>query len=190
MKKRIVLTISVEAEEGNFPDKHEIATAISGVLQNKAGDPFQWGDATVYDNVQDLLLDAAECAEGLDLPSPLVVPFSMPIENGDEEGRMDGRIEIGPLGFEVYIEGFGVQEMDPDFGSVLYLNHYEGSPQVVVHGDILQPDPTHVIQLATAAEERRETAGREPLFESQASPNLGGYRSVRHTFKPNDAHGS
>ena len=150
MQKRIVITINVEAEKGNFPDKHEIATALSGVLRNKAGDPFQWGDATVYDGVQDLLLDASDGFEGLEMPDTLTIPFTMPIQNGDDDGDLGGRIEIGPVGVEVYIDGHGMKCMPPDKGSIVYLNHFNGSPQLVVHSDINQEDPGLVIQLAGA----------------------------------------
>ena len=85
-----------------------------------------------------------------------IIPFSIPKQDGEEDGECTGRIEIGPLGIEIYIDGHGMKCMDPDQGSIVYLNHYDGSPQLVVHSDINQEDPGLVIQLAGAAEELRE----------------------------------
>lgn len=77
-KKRFIVTLSVEASaEEDFPSSHEVATALGVVLQNKDGDPFAWGDPIVYDGIHDMLLDAAECVNGLDLP-PSAAHFSGP----------------------------------------------------------------------------------------------------------------
>ena len=137
-------------------------------------------------NVQTIAVDDKDITP----PEPKVIPFRLPLENGDTPGSVGGRVEIGSLGVEVFIDGHGMKTMEPGYGSIVYVNHFDGSPQVVVHGDILQEDPTHVIQLATAAEERRETDGREPLFNSETRMDHGGRRITYHTFKPNDADGS
>ena len=179
MRKRMIVTVEVEA--ASFPDKDIIATALSGVLRNEEGDPFQWGDATVYDGVQDLLLDAAECFEGLDLPEPFVVPFAMPRENGEDVGVVAGRIEIGPLGVEVFVDGFGMKEAPPGKGSVVYINHLDGSPQVIIHGDINQESPSHRINLNTATEGIRGWTN-SPLPTYGVERGLGLRPTITHEF--------
>ena len=117
---------------------------------------------------------------------PRSIGFGLPRENGDEEGVVEGHIEFGPTGIEIYLDGYGMKCMSPGHGGIVYLNHFGGSPQLVVHGDILQEDPSQVIQLATAAESRRDDVdAREPLHSTEANPNLvGNRREVIYTFGP------
>lgn len=67
-KRTMIVLVEVEADtEEQMPDKHDLATAVSGVLRNAPEDPFRWGDPTVYENLSDLV---ADCGEGRnpDLP--------------------------------------------------------------------------------------------------------------------------
>ena len=62
-KRTMIVLIEIEADtEAGMPDMYDLATSMACVLRNKEGDPFRWGDPTVYENVGDLVQD---CDEGL-----------------------------------------------------------------------------------------------------------------------------
>ena len=142
----------------------EVANCVNAYL-------YGGGREIEYEGLVELIDDVQVIAED-DVPvtsQTQVIPFTMPLENGDEPGEIAGRIEIGNTGVEIFLDGYGVEAMDPGHGSVIYLNHYDGSPQVVIHGDIRQQDYTHKIQLAAASEEWRDDPGAmEPLFENES----------------------
>lgn len=84
---------------------------------------------------------------------PNIVPFSIPKQEG--AGECTGRIQTGPNGIEIYIDGFGMATMAPGHGSIIYLEHYEGVLRLVVHGDIRREEPTSIIDLSLAEEHLR-----------------------------------
>lgn len=68
-KRTMIVLVEIEADaEEQMPDKHDLATAVSGVLRNEEGDEFRWGDPTVYDNLSDLVADCDEEGRHPDLP--------------------------------------------------------------------------------------------------------------------------
>jgi len=69
--------------------------------------------------------------------------------------RLTGRIEIGDQGIDIYIDGYGLREMEPGHGSVIYLEKYNGKANVTVWPDITDGDGT-TIDLETAKEDLRE----------------------------------
>lgn len=84
--------------------------------------------------------------------------FLLPDVTG-EGGQLSGRVEQGPDGLEIYLDGYG--DACSYAGSCVYLEFYEGVPRVVIWADINQEDPTHVIELDMAAESRRATLPEE-----------------------------
>jgi hypothetical protein len=68
--------------------------------------------------------------------------------------RLTGRIEIGQ-GVEIFIDGYGLREMAPGEGSVIYLEKYNNKVNVTVWPDIRSGDG-RTIQLDKAKEELRE----------------------------------
>jgi hypothetical protein len=58
-KRTMIVLIEIEGDE--LPDKHELVTALSFALKDEPGDPYRWGDPTVYENLSDLV---ADCDEG------------------------------------------------------------------------------------------------------------------------------
>ena len=61
----------------------------------------------------------------------------------------DGHVEIG-------VRGCGMQEMDPGFDRVVYLEVKDGKPMLYVWADINSGDVTHKIDLSGALEIHRE----------------------------------
>jgi len=61
-KRTMIVLIEIEGDE--LPDKHELVTALSFALKDEPGDPYRWGDPTVYENLSDLV---ADCDEGLNV---------------------------------------------------------------------------------------------------------------------------
>lgn len=72
----------------------------------------------------------------------------------------DGHVEVG-------VRGCGLQEMDPGFDRVVYLEIKNGKPMLYVWADINSGDATHKIDLSGALEEHRvqtlETVAEEDL---------------------------
>lgn len=58
-------------------------------------------------------------------------------------------------GIEIDIEGCGLKTMESGKGQVIYIEVFRGSPRLLVWSDINSEDPTHVIDLADALENRR-----------------------------------
>ena len=86
-----------------------------------------------------------------------VIPFDIPNIDARVKlvgERLTGRIEIGQ-GVEIFIDGYGLREMEPGEGSVIYLEKYNGKANVTVWPDITDGDGT-TIDLETAKEELRE----------------------------------
>lgn len=81
-----------------------------------------------------------------------VVEFTIPCIDGDGEPAT-GRIEIGQ-GVGIYIDGYGLREMEPGHGDVIYLEKYNGKANVTIWPDIREGDG-QTIDLEPAREERR-----------------------------------
>ena len=143
-------------------------------------------DEAAWDDVARNIV-RVEPLEGDTLPQhvlPRTISFTMPHENASEEGHTEGRVEFGDLGIEVTINGHGMKCMEPGFGSIIYVNHFDGSPQVIIHGDINQEDPTHSIQLSSASEDHRgQTCAPMPRHRVERSNNnLDNRPTVIHYF--------
>ncbi|GFE72073.1 hypothetical protein [Chroococcus sp. FPU101] len=55
-------------------------------------------------------------------------------------------------GLEIYFDGYGNYSCEPTSGSTVLIEVFEHSLRVIVWGDILQEDPTHIIELDRARE--------------------------------------
>lgn len=69
--------------------------------------------------------------------------------------RLSLDMEENPAGISLCLGGYGLREMDPNAGGVIFLELYEGTARLMVWADITSPDPTHVISLAGAKESNR-----------------------------------
>jgi len=183
----MTLCVGVAGDEANpIPtDHHELGKILAENFVdhiNTIAEGGHWSE--VADNIDSVSMVVEN--DGAVKHPHVVYPFSLPLENGDEDGEQNGFVEIGAYGIEVFLDGYGAKTENLGNGSVVFLNHWNGSPQLVVHGDILQESPTHIIQLETAEESRRDQDDvRSPLHSSVANPNLeGSYREVTHHFEP------
>ena len=87
-----------------------------------------------------------------------VIPFSIPnldASIGLVGERLTGRIEIGDQGVDIFIDGYGLREMEPGGGGVIYLEKYNGRASVTIWPDITDGDGT-TINLEKAKEDLRE----------------------------------
>jgi len=66
----------------------------------------------------------------------------------------------GPFGISIFLEGCGLNEMEPGSGAPIYIEFYDGKPRCLVWADINNPDPTNVIELETALEQNRLLDGK------------------------------
>ncbi len=56
----------------------------------------------------------------------------------------------------IRVDGYGFFTMDPGEGDIAIIEKHEGRLRLVVWGDIRSEDPTHIIDLEDAREERRQ----------------------------------
>lgn len=64
-------------------------------------------------------------------------------------------IASSPSGINICPKGYGDFDSQTGFGSPIYLEVYEGELRLVVWADINEQEPTHVISLVAAREDRR-----------------------------------
>jgi len=81
------------------------------------------------------------------------ITFQIPCIDGKGD-PITGRIEIGQ-GVEIFLDGYGTQEMEPGYGSLIYLENYNGRVSVSIWPDIRSGD-AKTISLEKAKEELRE----------------------------------
>lgn len=81
------------------------------------------------------------------------ITFQIPCIDG-KGAPVTGRIEIGQ-GVEIFLDGYGLQEMEPGYGSLIYLENYNGRVSASIWPDIRSGD-AKTIGLEKAKEERRE----------------------------------
>ncbi|HET6574107.1 MAG TPA: hypothetical protein VFG68_10925 [Fimbriiglobus sp.] len=79
----------------------------------------------------------------------------------DHEGRLPIRLAVSPNGVSLYAEGYGDMGTMPGHGTPVFVELYRGELRVIVWADISQEDPTHVISLAGAREDRRQPDGEQ-----------------------------
>lgn len=89
-------------------------------------------------------------------PGPRVIPFEIG-HHSDRSVRLNGRIEIGEVGIEVFADGYGTKAMNAGIGSIVFIEpNDEGHPRVAVWSDITIEDCTHSINCDAAAESNRK----------------------------------
>jgi len=84
--------------------------------------------------------------------------FKIPDIDGKTKG-LTGRIVVGQ-GIEIFIDGYGCKEVEPNTGSIVYLEMYNGAPAIDVWNNIRSDAPVKV-PLDLASEELREPLPEE-----------------------------
>jgi hypothetical protein len=69
-------------------------------------------------------------------------------------------------GIGLKLDGYGLVNMDPGFGEVVFLEKYDDKVQLLVWADITQEDPTHTIDLKMAREIYRPEDEEEDLDDN------------------------
>ena len=65
------------------------------------------------------------------------------------------QINYRETGINIRPQGYGDTGSEPGFGAPIYLEVYRGELRLIVWSDINHEEPTHVISLEAAREERR-----------------------------------
>jgi len=65
------------------------------------------------------------------------------LDNGGMKGKrpgdpLSGRIEICDAGISIYFDGYGVKTMQPDCGSLLFIEFYQGELRFIMSPDITE----------------------------------------------------
>jgi hypothetical protein len=79
----------------------------------------------------------------------------------DHSGALPIRLVVSPNGVALYAAGYGDGGSAEGHGTPVFIELYRGELRVLVWGDINREDPTHIIPLGGAREDRRQTDGGE-----------------------------
>lgn len=74
----------------------------------------------------------------------------------DRGGSVAIRIDCRETGINICPTGYGDSNSEPGHGAPIYLELYEGELRLLVWSDINSEEPTHVISLEGAKENRRD----------------------------------
>ena len=68
----------------------------------------------------------------------------------------DIRIEVWPQSILIRPEGYGEKTVVDGQGSPIMIENYDGRLRVIIWGDINREDPTHIINMEGAREDKRK----------------------------------
>lgn len=74
----------------------------------------------------------------------------------DRDNSVAIRIDCRETGINICPIGYGDSNSEPGNGAPIYLELYEGELRLLVWSDINSEEPTHVISLEGAKEDRRD----------------------------------
>lgn len=74
----------------------------------------------------------------------------------DFDGRLPIRLAASPNGVSLYAEGHGNCGSAEGHGTPVFIELYRGELRLVVWSDINKEDPTYIIPLGGAREDRRQ----------------------------------
>jgi len=89
---------------------------------------------------------------------PLMQSFSTTLLDADPEhdAPLSIRLAGSPQGVSLFADGYGDKGTMPDHGTPVFIELYRGQRRVIVWSDINREDPTHIIPLGGAREDRRQ----------------------------------
>ena len=60
-RRTFIVVLDVDADEpSDMPSLDDLATSLACVLTDESGDPYRWGNSTLYGTLADLTHDVAE----------------------------------------------------------------------------------------------------------------------------------
>lgn len=90
------------------------------------------------------------------------IKFKLKDPSPESDRIVKGKIVQTIAGIEVFAEGYGTCNMQPGFGSPIFLEVWEGKLRLHVFADINSEDPTHTIDLEGALETARKLDDEVP----------------------------
>jgi hypothetical protein len=90
----------------------------------------------------------------IDFPNFRKVEMSL-ADIGSGTGEQPVTIVATPLGISIYAQGYGDNWSVEGRGIPIWIDYRDGDLRVYIHGNINSENPTHVISLANAREDRR-----------------------------------
>lgn len=76
-------------------------------------------------------------------------------DTGTGQGEQPLKLTATPLGINVQAQGYGDKTSAEGHGSPIWIELHDGDLRLIVWSDINKEDPTHIISLAGAREDRR-----------------------------------
>lgn len=76
-------------------------------------------------------------------------------DQSEEEGSIKLKATDGTCGFLIAAEGYGEKCSDVNYSHPVLIELYEGELRVVIWNDINKEDPTHIISLEGAKDDKR-----------------------------------
>jgi hypothetical protein len=81
--------------------------------------------------------------------------------DNDHDGKLPIRLTGSPHGICLFAESYGDKTTMPGHGTPVFIEMWRGELRVLVWADINREDPTHIISLAGAREDRRRPDDEE-----------------------------
>lgn len=85
-----------------------------------------------------------------------VIAFELEDQKGNGK-KLKGAVHVTRRGVSLSFEGYGDHTSADGYGQPVHVEFFRGSPRVIVWADINQEDPTNIIELDNAAEDKRTT---------------------------------
>ncbi len=73
----------------------------------------------------------------------------------EEDSGVEATVSVEDFGIILGIKGYSDHISEDDEGRLVWFEVYEGKLRLIVYADIQQEDPTHIINLEGARNERR-----------------------------------
>jgi hypothetical protein len=92
------------------------------------------------------------------MAEPLIQSVSITLMDADPDhhANLPIRLAGSPHGVSLFAEGYGDKCTMPGYGTPVFVELHKGELRVLVWSDINMEDPTHIIPLGGAREDRRQ----------------------------------
>lgn len=133
-----------------------VADCLNTIAENaEDADDTMAHDASLADNADELVDWAKSAAQGLRDDQSCAVTQTL-YDGTNPAAKLEARVQLRPNGIEVFLAGYGTNDMEPGAGPVLFVEFYEGVPKLHVWADITTDGMTDSIDLSRASEAFRK----------------------------------
>jgi len=140
--------------------RRDLAQAQGTILKNRVWLEQAKRDAGYPDNISfdvvwhDALRALKASKETTGKGGQRIVPFEL-ADEGNKEATVGGKIEINTFGISLIFNGYSDCASIDDEGVPVFVEYYDGKLRALIYADINSEEPTQVIDLAGARNDKR-----------------------------------